>query len=112
MNQLMMSFNALLDLSNIVYSITCTVTCVYCTHSCSRSWTFKTNRTRQIERENIQTDNLDFEHDWSNSLYSYKIKILACFLLKMVNKINIIAINNSLIIIHTCYSSETSLFQP
>ena len=62
----------LLDLSNIIYlyPVSFVLTPVSIVNSCSKSCTFKTNRTRQIEHEEVQTDDLDFEHDWSNSLYS------------------------------------------
>ena len=65
----------LLNLSNVIYlyPVSLVLTPVSIVHSCSTSCTFKTNSTRQIKCEKVQTDDFDFVHDRSNSLYSLNI---------------------------------------
>ncbi len=42
-------------------------------HECTASCTFKRGVTETIERENVQSSKLVFEHDFSNNLYSFNI---------------------------------------
>ena len=77
----------LLDLSNIIYLYPVSLvlmTPVSIVDSCSRSCTFQTNRTSQTECKEVQTDDLYFEHDWNNSLYSLNVYDINhdCFVLK------------------------------
>ena len=75
-----------LDLSNIIYLYPVSlVQTPLIVHSCSTSCTFKTNRTRQIEYEEVQTDDFNFVHDRSNSLYSLNIYNINTYLLSIEN---------------------------
>ena len=78
-----------LDLSNIIYlyPVSLVLTPVSIVHSCSMSCTFKTNRTRQIEHEEVQTDDFDFGVTGVIHciLLIFITSIHTCFLLKMIN---------------------------
>ena len=66
----------LLDLSRTIFTtpgrnIQHTVSIV---HECGTSCCFKqTNTVQNIERQEITRTNLTFDHDWSNTLYSYNV---------------------------------------